>query len=836
MLNKSTVFPPSQQPQTQTVSKDAPLSQFRKLAIAANPNLEGFRHNTAKTDNLYFEKVAPFLGLSFGLLFIILAYTQTVIWPEAQHGLFILGLFMSAGAVIVHTHRQSTQQNDTHSPSAPKENVKHINELKEHLEADVENLKDVHWEFSDNEVRYRDLLDNQSDIIIRKNSKGQLTFVNNAFCETFGVKCSRSLGQIFQPRIVSGDTPDMIDNSFRGNRRHYTQQIKTVNGPRWFAWEDFVIRDTHMNIREVQTVGHDITNQREAEIALQDARDQAQAASSSKSRFLASMSHEIRTPMNGVLGMTGLLLDTDLSPEQLTYATSIHKSAKTLLSIIDEILDFSKIEAGKLKLQYKSFDITELTRGVTELLAPRAHEKALEIGWYIDKNIPHHLIGDEIRIRQILLNLVGNAIKFTHKGGISIQILRTEPLANKDAQTLQQDNDENSITLKFIVSDTGVGMTPKETATIFGEFEQADSSSTKRHGGTGLGLAICKRLAKRMEGDISVKSEFGKGSEFLVTLPFKIDAEKTDTSTNTSHSVVPASESNETTHQPLNILIMSNMQIEAELLVKILVGAGRSAAWVKPEDATLAIWSAKDNNTVYDAVIADSTIKPEEASYLFNQAKEAGEDKLVRGIILIDSSDRDATRQSKIRDFDAYLVRPVRPESLFKQLDATDSIAPKKPFVKEAENTLDKIEAISEQPIKVLMAEDNDINALLAKTMLSKFGCDVQQAWNGSEALEMFQANDQKSEDNFDIIFMDIHMPEMDGLQATQAIQRYMETTHKGTKKAPPIIALTANAFSEDKQNCLDAGLDDYLAKPFEKEELESLLKKWLEQTKACSF
>ncbi len=290
------------------------------------------------------------------------------------------------------------------------------------LERGLEGLKDIQWEIRENEARYRDLLDNQADLILRRDAQGRLTFVNQAFCRVFGVDRNAVLGRPFAPRVLAGDKATPLAPGGALRRQCYAQEIETASGPRWFEWEEHAVQAHEAAIPEVQCLGRDITERRSDEAELKEARKQAEAANRAKSRFLAAMSHEIRTPMNGILGMTSLLIDTELSLEQRTYANAIERSARTLLTLIDEILDFSKIEADKLQLNSVPLAIDECVQGVVELLAPKAYEKGIDIAWAVDPSLPRSLLGDEVRVRQIVTNLVGNAIKFTDSGGVLVTV------------------------------------------------------------------------------------------------------------------------------------------------------------------------------------------------------------------------------------------------------------------------------------------------------------------------------------------------------------------------------------------------------------------------------
>jgi PAS domain S-box-containing protein len=684
-----------------------------------------------------------------------------------------------------------------------------IQHLAGRLEGGIESLKDLHWELRESETRYRDLLDHQGDIIMRRDDERRLTFVNDAFCRAFGMNQRDVVGQVFEPVIVDGmSKEDAQALPLEDTPRRFEQAIETTDGTRWFAWEEFPVRDEKDRIKEVQCVGRDITERRDAESVLQGAREDAESANRSKSRFLAAMSHEIRTPMNGILGMTGLLVDTELTAEQSTYARAINTSAKTLLSLIDEILDFSKIEAGKLELRPAPFALADAVQGVVELLAPRAYDKGLQIGWYADPDLPVSVIGDEIRIRQILMNLVSNAIKFTDKGGVTLELVAEEDAKTKDG----------AVPVSFTVRDTGVGLEPDALETIFGEFEQADSGPARRHGGTGLGLAISKRLVEMMDGEITVASDVGRGSVFTVMVPFSAAQDVTTL----REEWRPA--------QGRKILLIGDGELEANAVESLLMRSRCEVVRAMPDEAGIEVWSAVDRGAPFDTVIADANGLDGSANIL-SQARDAlGNAGEVKSIVMIDPHQRGEISKLKKLGFDAYLVRPVRPASLFAQL-RTDK--QEKEITADAPDVLVKVGdgtprcGNEERPRRVLLAEDNDINALLARKMLERVGCEVDHVRNGEEATRATKAAFSSNGGSYDLVLMDIHMPEMDGLDATRIILELYDGAPAERGGRPPIIALTANAFPEDREQYLKAGLDDYLAKPFEREDLDALLEKW---------
>ncbi len=744
---------------------------------------------------------APCILAATGLFIAGIAFVGEIGWFSGQMVALLAAFALMASAVVLLWSRRGQKQADVQGSI--------IQHLAGRLEGGIESLKDLHWELRESETRYRDLLDHQGDIIMRRDDARRLTFVNDAFCRAFGLNQRDAVGREFEPVVLDGMSEKaVLTLPLNDTPRRYEQAIETTDGPRWFAWEEFPVRDDKDRIKEVQCVGRDITERRDAESVLQDARDDAESANRSKSRFLAAMSHEIRTPMNGILGMTGLLVDTDLTAEQSTYARAINTSAKTLLSLIDEILDFSKIEAGKLELRPAPFAIADAVQGVVELLAPRAYDKGLQIGWYADPDLPVSAIGDEIRIRQILMNLVSNAIKFTDKGGVIVEVVA------EDDET----HSRELVSVSFTVRDTGVGLEPEALETIFGEFEQADSGPARRHGGTGLGLAISKRLVEMMEGDITVASDVGRGSVFTVMVPFT----SAQDNTTLREEWRPAS--------GRKILLIGDGELEANAVESLLLRSHCEVVRAKPEEAVIEVWSAADRGTPFDAVIADANGLDDSGNILAQARDALGNAGEVKSIVMIDPHQRGEISRLKEIGFDAYLVRPARPASLFAQLRTgpEESIAAGEgpgAFAKVSDGSPKSNNA--ERPRRILLAEDNDINALLARKMLERVGCEVVHARNGEEATRAAKAAFSSEDGQFDLVLMDIHMPEMDGLDATRIILELYDGAPATNGTRPPIIALTANAFPEDREQYLKAGLDDYLAKPFEREDLDALMEKW---------
>ena len=640
------------------------------------------------------------------------------------------------------------------------------------------------------------IVEQSSEAIWTRDLTGAITSWNSGAAAMFGYPPTEAVGRALQVGVSTpAEEEARRQRLAAGHKFSYDAKAFTRTGTAIDIQVAVapLLDDANKCIGSI-AVARDVTQHKRSEEALRLAREAAEAASHAKSSFLARMSHEIRTPMNGVLGMTELLLETGLTSTQRKYAETVQRSGQNLLGIINDLLDFSKIEAGKLELENVDMDVRRTIEDVVDLLAERAHSKGLELACSIPANLPTHVKGDPLRLGQVLTNLVGNAIKFTEQGSVVIRVSAVEDAAKK-------------VTMRFEVSDTGVGIRTDAQTRIFDEFSQADGSTTRKHGGSGLGLAISKQLVEMMGGSIQVESAPGAGSTFAFTASFeKQETQPQETAPMGMLTGVRA-------------LIVESTAINRGILHSQMSNWGmtnRVAA--TPEQAIELLAEAAARGAPYDIAIIDLALPGMDALELARTIRVRADIGKVRLVML-------TRRQVDIRNareagIDACLAKPVRQTVLYECLvnvmagQPQDAVAA--PSVREPLSA-----APSGLRGNILLVEDNLINQQVALGILQLQGYNVTVVNNGREAL------DAHTHGAFDLVLMDCHMPEMDGFEATREM-RAREQASGGNRL--PIIALTANAMAQDRQACLDAGMDDHLSKPFSMLTLQEMLDRWMPQ------
>jgi PAS domain S-box-containing protein len=708
----------------------------------------------------------------------ILHGRMAVLSPLLLGALALLGVAVLLAGLVEARRRASTLQNSTTE----------LRSLTEKLEASLATVSAINARLHESEVRYKGLVDAQGDAIFRRSPDSRLSYANDAFFKLFGLQPQHAIGHPFAPELHP-DSRAPLFGSFAGletgrARVRYDQHVRTAYGWRWIAWEDYAVRDASGRLIEIQSVGRDVTERKALEDALTEARDKAEAASRAKSGFLATMSHEIRTPMNGVLGMARLLMETKLQPEQRTYAEAIQQSGVALLSLIEDILDFSKIESGTVTLEEDEIEPRQIVEGVVELLAPRAHAKGIELVSVISSDAPELIRIDGIRLRQVLTNLVGNAIKFTERGGVRVDM---HPVEGRERRFL-----------RFEVRDTGVGVPAEKRLEIFDEFVQADSSHARRFGGSGLGLAISKRLVAAMGGEIGIDPAPGGGSLFWFTAPAIAIRE--------AHPI----ESERLAGFRI-AFVTRNAVLREGVTAQIRAAGG--------EVVGLRLPGANDDHAPpnVDAILID-------AGTSSHPELPAWPDTGIRSIVLLTPDARGKLADLKAMGFAAYLVKPIRQISLAdriraKQNGASESFA--LPAHGELAQTSAATTAADPRPrretraLKILLAEDNPINALLTRELLRRRGHEVKEVASGESAIAVM------AEERFDLVLTDIHMPGLDGIEAARRI-RADEIARRRVRT--PIVALTADVLETGKRACQEAGMDGFLSKPVDPAELDAML------------
>ncbi|MEP3278608.1 MAG: ATP-binding protein [Stappiaceae bacterium] len=644
------------------------------------------------------------------------------------------------------------------------------------LQVRTERLDDEIWQLRDAEERLTGTLDNLGEIVFRRNQTGQVVYANQAFVTTFGEPLENILGKPLKLALLA---PGALDEQCDSSDRSDDAQLMTVSGPRWFSRWDVAVEDSTGGGRVMQTILRDMTERHLSEEELQQAAQRAESANSAKSRFLAMVSHEIRTPLNGILGMTSLLSDTRLSAEQKTYIDAVETSGSILLTMIEELLDIARIEAGRLELEPDAIAVGPLVEELVEMLAPKAQEKGLDIVTYIGPDVPDQVIADAKRLRQVIINLVGNGIKFTESGGVCVSVTADGAHAPTEKPDMT--------TVSFSVADTGIGFEQTDASRLFEEFEQVEHGPARKYGGSGLGLAISRHIVELMGGTIKVDAHPGKGARFWFDLSLQTTAEE--------HQVEPPCDLSGKT-----VYFYPGGGLQVDALTQSLNDRGAQSVDVC-QGADLAIFDCPAGG------LTDSEPPVLDSAH-------------TRGLVLLSPADRASLPRFAESGFDQYLIKPIRARSCDSLLN--DLLVQDKPFVRqssliaerESQPSTGSLETESAAgSLNLLVVDDNEINRLLAHALLTKFGFTADVVSDGQRAIEAASRARQPDTTSYDAIFMDLHMPGTDGLTAIRRIRAdEVEESHPRV----PIYTLTADIMPSARQLAEEAGADDFLTKPLD--------------------
>jgi PAS domain S-box-containing protein len=639
----------------------------------------------------------------------------------------------------------------------------------------LERLQDEAWELRESEERYRSMAEAFGDLVMHRTVGGEILFINEPLARLFDRTRQAMIGTRFD---FESDVPARPELGSPATAREV--ELDTADGKRWLQWIDMPIRDERTGMAATRTVARDITNHKRAEIALKSEKSRAESANLAKSRFLGMVSHEMRTPLNGILGMTHLMRDTKLTPEQAAFADAIRSSGESLLSLIEDLLDLTLIEAGRFEFRPEETDLRHLVEEVCELLAPRAREKGIELACQVSPVVPASIMVDAGRLRQVLVNLLGNAVKFTENGGVLVSLEAV--LAEKSCE------------LAFSIADTGPGMRAADAARIFQEFEQGDGATTRRFGGAGLGLPISRRIVRNLGGDIDVVSKPGKGSTFN----FRIVAPVCR----------PSPAALKTAMSGQFVLVISPGRVEAGAIAATIRAAGGAARVVRTlGEAVEKLRRGRAGGRACGIIVIDPRVSSDPVRSLRRLKKKAGVDPY--SIVLVQPGMGERRDAFLAGGFDGFLVRPVRHASLLRVLGKRRDVSSEYDRTADDEPIADTgREKLPE--FDVLLAEDNDINALLVRSVLQKAGQNVTHVANGRDAVAAARARLARG-GNFDLVLMDLHMPEMDGIAAIRDIRRL-----ESRRRARPARVLTLSADEQSQARLLsgEAGSDGFISKP----------------------
>ncbi|QBF81588.1 response regulator [Shewanella maritima] len=659
-----------------------------------------------------------------------------------------------------------------------------------------EQVKERTVELQMNSERTQNIIDNASDGIIVVDGSGIIQDFSPAAVDIFGYQPDEVLAQSVSMLMDKGFHKEYVLHKASGGSAHSILELKGLCKDGREIDIEVAVGEAALNGESLFTaIVRDATERKEAERELMLAKQKAEEATQAKSDFLANMSHEIRTPMNAIIGMSYLALQTDLNRKQSDYINKIQTSAESLLGIINDILDFSKIEAGKLDLEDIDFNLNDAVDNLVQVISQKTQQKGLELLIDIDPHLPIDLVGDPLRLGQILLNLTNNAVKFTDHGEIIVK-----------AQEVSRDSD--AVLVKFGVSDTGIGMSDEQMARLFKSFSQADASTTRKYGGTGLGLTISKTLSEMMGGEIWVESAEGAGSTFFFTAKFGISKQSSK------------SASLSTNLEQLKVLIVDDSMAAREILHTQCDSLGFiSDVAPSGEEGLEKLILAEQQGSPYQLVLADWKMPTMDGIELGAQITQSQQLAIKPHYVIVTAYDRDEMlKLAESIKLDASMVKPISTSTLY---DTVMRLMGKQSVVTETSksNKLDVSAAKDIVGAQILLVEDYEINQEIATELLNLAGLEVTLANNGQEAVEIVQSQ------QFDLVLMDIQMPVMDGFQATREIRKL------GKFDDLPIIAMTANAMSGDKERCLEAGMNDHLAKPINPQEVYRTLARYIAPT-----
>jgi PAS domain S-box-containing protein len=649
------------------------------------------------------------------------------------------------------------------------------------------------------EEGYREIFEHLEDGFFETDLAGNYVFMNEAFGQIYGFSKKEMMGANYRVFLNPG-LIHLVHEHFLGvyqkgsSPKPLEYEVTLPDGPKRFVEESAALRrDKDGKPIGFMGIIRDTTERKLKEQELAEAKLAAEAANQAKSEFVANMSHEIRTPLNGIVGMTDLALDTEMSPEQREYLETVKLSADALLGVINDVLDFSKIEAGKMDIDAVDFNLRDTLEGTMKSLALRGDEKGLELLCEVAPEVPEVMRGDFSRLRQVIVNLVGNAIKFTEQGEVGLKV-------GVDAE------EGTDRILHFVVSDTGIGIPAEKLQAIFAPFTQADTSTTRKYGGTGLGLTISKRLVDMMGGKIWVESEVGRGTQFHFTVRLGV----TDTKPIVIGTIAPPE-----ILRGVKVLVVDDNRTNRRILSGMLTRWEMKPTLVEGGDEALAELSAAwQAGTPYPLIITDLLMPEMDGFGLVERIRQRPELAAPTIMMLTSAGHRGDAVRCKELGVAAYLMKPIR------QSELREAIA-RVLGAREQGGAIPLVTRYSlgdardpDSSLRVLLAEDNAVNQRLATRLLEKRGHRVMVAGNGREAIEALE------KETFDLVLMDVQMPEMDGFEATMAIREKERTTGAHL----PIIALTAHAMKGDRERCLGAGMDGYLAKPIRATELDEIL------------